>query len=175
MLYKRKRKNTGANEHNTLGQQMRKLGQLLLKRGFFIFYACERVRNLSHLGIHTTSHNNCASAAKDYGRAHVAHVFAVSERDIVFCARKFKCLRNLRNRNGLSRERCFLNLEACTFEYAAISANRISCLKQNHIAYYELRRGAADDMSIANDLRLCLCHLLKGFERFFCFKLLHDA
>ena len=77
-------KNDDADSQHQHRQNLAELCQLDLQRRFTFLRLCQRVRDLTHFGIHTRRTNHCRAPAVYDRTAHIDHVLTVTERD-VFC------------------------------------------------------------------------------------------
>ena len=68
-----------ADSDNQPGEYLGKLMKLDLKGSFTLLCTAERVCDLAHLGVHSRSGNNGNAASVNYGRAHIEHIFSISE------------------------------------------------------------------------------------------------
>ena len=161
--------------HNKECQDTRKLSELNLQRRLFVLGLGQRVRNLAHLGIHAGAHDHGPAATVHDDRAHVAHVLAVSQRDVVLSLSNGQCVGTLLYGDGLAREGSLLHLHTGGFQDAAVCRHGVARLEHHDITWHQLGRRHRDYAPIAHDLALCGSHFLQRLKRLFGFALLDDA
>ena len=88
-----------ADAKHQLCEDLRELSQLELKRRELLFCLRYSLGDLAHLGIHAGSRDNGLSSSVHNSAAHVYHVAAVTERDILCSGRKLDRFRLLGDRN----------------------------------------------------------------------------
>ena len=161
--------------HDQERQDLGELGELLLERRLLVGGLREGVSDLAHLGVHAGRDDDGTAAAVDHDRAHVAHVLAVAEGDVVRTLGDAQGRDHLVGGHGLAGKGGLLDLEARGLEQAAVGRDGVAGLKQDDVADDELGGGKRDDLAVADDLRHRGGHLLQRGERLLCLGLLHDA
>ncbi len=168
-------KDNHADHDNHDGEDAAELGELNLQGRELLLGLGQGAGDLAHLGVHAGAAHHGTSAAVHHGGAHVAHVLAVAQGHIVCACGKGDGLGMLIDRHGLARKRGLLDLHAGALEHAAVSRNRVTCLKQHDVARYQLGAGQVHEFAVTNHLGLRGAHLLQGGQSLLAFGLLHHA
>ena len=168
-------KDQGTDHDADDGENLGELVQLLLERRLLVLGTCEGVGDLAHLGVHARGNNHGAATAVDHGRAHVAHVFTVAERDVLALVEHVENRGNLVDRHGLAREGGLFDLHGRALDDAAVRRDGVASLKNHEVANDKLGRRHGNHLAVAHDLALCGRHLLERGQGLLGLGLLHHA
>ena len=160
-----------ADDRKDLGE----LVELLLERRLLVLCLGQSVGNLAHLRVHASCDDDSTSTAIDDGRAHVAHVLAVAERDVLCTCDELELRLDLVRRHGLAGKRCLLDLHRGALDDTAVGRDGVACFEHDNIADDKLGGRNRDDLPVTDDLRLGSAHLLERCKGLFCLRFLHDA
>ena len=154
---------------------MGELVELDLQRGLLVLCLGDGAGDLAHLGLHARRHDHGTATAKDHGGAHVAHVLAIAERNVVLALGKADRVRVLRHGHGLAREGRLLDLHGRALEDAAVRRHGVAGLEDHDVTHDEVLRVDLDLLAVPDDLARGGGHLLERRERLLGLGLLHDA
>ena len=168
-------KDQGADHDANDGENLGELVELLLKRRLLVLGTREGVGDLAHLGVHARGNNHGAATAVYHGGAHVAHVLAVAERDVLALLEHVEDRGDLVDRHGLAREGGLLDLHRRALDDAAVGGDGVAGLENHKVANDELGGRHGNHLAVTHDLALCGGHLLKRGQGLLCLGLLHHT
>ena len=148
------------------GQYLRQLGHLYLQRGLPLLGGGQSVGDLAHLGVHAGGGDDGGTAAVDHGAAHVDHVLAVAEGDVLRLIDKVYRVDELQHGDGFAGQRGFLYLEAGAGEQAAVGGDCVARFEQDDVAGDKLLAVDRDELTVAQNLRGGSGHLLQRLDGF---------
>ena len=157
------------------GEDLGELVELLLERGLLVLGTREGVGDLAHLGVHARGNHDGAATTIDHGGAHVAHVLAVAERDVLALFEHVEDRGDLVDRHGLAGEGGLLDLHGGALDDAAVRRHRVAGLEDHEVANNKLGGRDAHNVAAAHDLALGGRHLLERRQRLLGLGLLDHA
>ena len=170
-----KDKDEQADAQDQLGQNAAQLFQLALEGSLFLLGVGQGAGNFAHLGVHAGAGDQGLAAAIDHGGAHIAHVFAVAQRNVLLALGQAQGVDDLVDRDALAGEGCLLNLEAGALQQAAVGGNGVAGLQQDHVAGHQLVAVERNLFAVPQYLAGGGGHGLQGLNGGFGLALLKDA
>ena len=168
-------KDDDADDDNHDGKDAAELGELHLQRRELFLGLGQGAGNLAHLGVHTGTDHDGATATVHHGGTHIAHVLAVAERHVVGARGELNHVGVLLNRHGLASQCSLFDLHRGALEDAAVGRDGVARLEHDHVAGHELGARQVHELAVAQHLGLRRAHLLQGFEGLLAFSLLDHA
>ncbi|CCX41854.1 unknown [Clostridium sp. CAG:1024] len=156
-------KNHDADDEHEPRQDLRQLRELDLERRLPLLRFRKRACDLAHLGVHARAGDDRLAASVDHGAAHVDHVFAVAERDVLAA----ELFRTLVDGDAFARERRFFDLKRGGLDHAAVSRHGVARFEQYNVAQDELFVFDTAHKSVPQHAAGRSRHLLKRFDRLF--------
>ena len=126
----------------------------------------QSVGDLAHLGVHAGGGDDGGTAAVDHGAAHVDHILAVAEGDVLHLIDKVYRVDELQHGDGFAGQRGFLYLEAGAGEQAAVGGDCVARFEQDDVAGDKLLAVDRDELTVAQHLRGGSGHLLQRLDGF---------
>ena len=164
-----------ADHQHQLGEDAGKLGQLALKRRLPLLRVGQRIGDLAHLGVHTGMGDHHTATAIDHSGAHIDHVAAVTQRDILRLCPQVQKIHQLGDRDRLAGEGGLLHLHAGALQHAAVRRDGVARLQQHDITYCQILAANGNLFPVTQHLAGGGGHLLQRLDGFFRLALLKDA
>ena len=155
-------------------QDLTELRQLFLQRSLSLFGLRQRACDLAHLGVHTGARDEDTSAAVYYGAAHIGHVFAVAQGDVLAVV-EAQCGNDFVHGYAFARERGFLDLQAGALQNAAVCGHGVAGFQNDNVARHQLLAFQRDLFAAADHLTGGGRHFLQRLNGFFRLALLIHA